>query len=318
LYESALQYVGWPIVPGFDVAGTVEHVINQQESMSLSSGSSSSFVVGDQVFGCALFGAYSTNIMVPSRQLRRIPANCTMAQAAALPAVSLTALYALYLAGHFPIKPDLKYQNRSILIHSAAGGVGSMLVQMSRILGLHPIVGVVGTSSKVEEATRLGCHVVINKSSQPLWEVASKTAPQGYATIMDANGVSTLQQSYQHLATTGRLIVFGFHSNLPMGKSMLSPMEWIRMAFKMTFMIRFDPMDLVISNKAVLGFNLSFLFEEIDLVSQLFDQIFNWLEEGKLQCPCVVELNGMDQITLAHDMIQSGKSIGKIVIRTKI
>ena len=70
---------------------------------------------------------------------------------------------------------------------------------------------------------------------------------------MDANGVSTLQESYNHLSPTGRLIVFGFHSNLPMGQAMLSPFEWIRMAKKASNMIKFDPMDLCTSNKSVLG-----------------------------------------------------------------
>ncbi len=47
-------------------------------------------------------------------------------------------------------------------------------------------------------------------------------------------GVSTLQGSYNHLSRCGKLITYGFHSNIPMGASFLSPMEWIRMIIKMT------------------------------------------------------------------------------------
>ena len=302
LYESAKRFVGYPIVPGFDVAGRVAKVGSKVSSLK----------PGDRVFGCTLFGAYSSRVLIPAMQLRPIPDGLSMGRAAALPAVSLTALHALSLAGHFPEKS--KYSNKAILIHSAAGGVGSMLVQMSKILGLGPVVGVVGSSSKVDEAKSLGCDVVIDKSTEDLWDAAERAAPSGYSTIMDANGVSTLKQSYDHLAATGRLVVFGFHSNLPMGKSALDPLQWIKMASKANKMPTFDAMDMVTSNKSVLGFNLSFFADESDIVSDLFDQVCAWLKYDKLKVPRVTELE-MERIVEAHELIQSGKSVGKIVIK---
>jgi NADPH:quinone reductase-like Zn-dependent oxidoreductase len=160
--------------------------------------------------------------------------------------------------------------------------------------------------------------VVIDKSREDLWEAASNAnRGSGYAVVADANGVSTLQGSYQHLCPTGRLIVFGFHSNLPMGQDMLSPMEWLRMGFRMSQMPKFDAMDLTASNKSLLGFNLSFFVEQIDMLGQLYDQIGAWLEQGELECPRVVEMH-MTDIAAAHDLIQSGKSIGKIVMTTNV
>jgi NADPH:quinone reductase-like Zn-dependent oxidoreductase len=304
LYESAKQYVGYPISPGFDVAGVVERV---------GSNCKEQWRKGDRAFGCSLFGAYSTRVMVPAAQLRKLPKNMTMQQGACLPAVSLTALYALFLAGHFPTKSQFK--NKAILIHSAAGGVGSMLIQMAKLLGFSPIVGVVGSTAKVQTAKALGCDVVIDKSVENLWDVAEIASPNGYATIMDANGVSTLGESYEHLAMTGRLIVFGFHTNLPMGSDMLSPIEWIRMAWKANRMPKFDPMEMGAKNKAVLAFNLSFFAEEREMLAELFDKVYEWIEQGKLQCPRI-ETFTMNRIQEAHDLIQSGKSVGKIVITT--
>lgn len=307
LYESAKRFVGYPIVPGFDIAAEIEAVgegCNKDNH---------DFQVGDYVFGCTLFGAYSNRVLVPKVQLRKVPPGLSLEQAASLPAVSLTALYALFLAGHFP-SHGANYSNTSILIHSAAGGVGSMLVQMSKILGLHPIVGVVGSSSKVDAAKKLGCDIVIDKSNEHLWAKANEVVPNGFKTIMDANGVSTLKESYNHLAPTGRLIVFGFHSNLPLGKHMLSPWEWIKMAKKMNQMPSFDPMDLTVENKSVMGFNLSFFADEIEIVGMLFDTIVQWLKEGILKCPSVQTFE-MEEIGKAHTLIQSGSSVGKIVIR---
>lgn len=84
----------------------------------------------------------------------------------------------------------------------------------------------------MEAAKALKCDVVIDKSQQDLWQVAREAAPAGYGVIADANGVSTLADSFSSLAPTGRLVVFGFHSNLPIGTDMLSPMKWLGMIWK--------------------------------------------------------------------------------------
>lgn len=319
LYESANKFVGWPIVPGFDIAGTIEQVSEDY---------SGNFKVGDKVYGATFFGSYSTRVLVPTQQLRKLPSNLTMAQAAAVPAVSLTALYSLHLGGQFPPQvvvsvPTTKNKNKavsqnrnqSILIHSAAGGVGSMLVQMSKLLGFSKVVGVVGRTSKVKAAKELNCDVIIDKSIQNLWKAAEEASPDGYHVICDANGVSTLQASFDHLAATGRLIVFGFHSNLPMGSDMLHPWAWWNMIVKMVSMPKFDTMDLVTKNRSILGFNLSFFVDEIGLLVQFYEQISEWLEKGLLKVPHVVEMN-MKDISMAHELIQSGKSVGKIVMMT--
>lgn len=191
-----------------------------------------------------------------------------------------------------------------------------MLVQMSKLIGMSQVVGVVGGTAKVDAAKALGCDVVIDKSQEDLWQQASAAVPNGYAVVADANGVSTLQDSFDHLAPTGRLIVFGFHSNLPMGNDMLHPLEWLRMIQKMARMPKFNPMKLTTSNKSVMGFNLSFFVEEIEMLGTLYDQISTWVQTGELQCPRVVEMK-MAEITNAHALIQSGKSVGKIVITTE-
>ena len=305
LYESAKEYVGYPIVPGFDCAGVVEKVGSQVTR----------FQKGDRVFGCSLFGSYSSRVLIPELQLRKIPKDLSMQDACALPTVALTALYALFLAGHYPTPS--KFNNKAILIHSAAGGVGSMLVQMSKVLGLSPIVGVVGRTAKVDAAKALGCDVVIDKSQQDLWEAAKAASPNGYATVMESSGVATLQKSYDSLAMTGRLVTFGFHTNLPMGKDSLSPLEWLKMAAKMQRMPKFDPMEMGQSNKALLGFNLSFFASEREMLSGLFDSILQWLDEGKIHCPRVVAMN-MDETADAHDLIQSGTTVGKLVLNMAI
>jgi hypothetical protein len=89
LYESALKYVGWPIVAGFDFSGVVEIT------------SSPEFKVGEEIFGFTMFGAYSSRLVVPFSQIRRVPKlmkigrSLPMEQAAGIPAVAATALHAV-------------------------------------------------------------------------------------------------------------------------------------------------------------------------------------------------------------------------------
>jgi len=203
LYESALRYVGWPIVPGFDFSGTVEWA-----------GAESGFQIGEKVFGFTMFGAYTCRLLVPCSQIRKTPSKVPQEDIAGLPAVAATALHAVSLAGAWP--QQLVTINKAALIHSAAGGVGSMLIQMCKARGFSPIVAVVGGTHKIEFCRDLGADVVIDKSkSKDLWKEVSAASPSGYVAIFDANGVETISQSYEHLARCGKIVLYGFHSNIP-------------------------------------------------------------------------------------------------------
>lgn len=303
LYESAIRFVGYPICPGFDFCGIVERV-----------GRNAGVEVGDDVFGITFFGAYSSRLLVPGAQLRPRPKKAlTPDEAAALPSVAGTALHSLKLAGFWPATPVTK--NRAVLVHSAAGGVGSMLLQMAKILGCSPVVAIVGSAHKISACEALGADLVIDKSNlsaKGLWAAAASAAPDGYAAIFDANGVATLRESYEHLAQTGTLVIYGFHTNLPSAAS-LSPLAWARMAVGMARMPKFDPMALVLSSKTVAGFNLSFFAEEAALVSAYMDQIVAWVSAGRLRVSKVTAY-ALADVPRAHTFIQSGASIGKLVL----
>jgi NADPH:quinone reductase-like Zn-dependent oxidoreductase len=248
--------------------------------------------------------------------VRRIPENISAEVAAAVPAVAGTALHAIALAGGYPNK--LLTKNKAALVHSAAGGVGSMLLQICKLCGFAPVVGIVGSPRKMAFCQSLGADAVIDKSklsSPGLWREVEAASPDGFAAVFDANGVSTLAGSYDHLARCGRLVTYGFHSNVPRTTGLLSPLAWLGMAYKLLRVPRFDPMHLVLASTAVLGFNLSFFADEHDVIADYMDRIAGWLEQGLLVVPEVTVI-AMQDIAQAHELIQSGQSIGKIVIRT--
>lgn len=138
LYESAKKFVGWPITPGFEFSGEVE---SKGENVK-------EFEIGQKVFGVSLFGAYSQRIRVPKHQIFPLPEKLDQYEAAGFLTVALTAWYAMFEL----VRPRA---GSWILVHSAGGGVGSMLVQLAKISGCH-VVGVVGASHKVDLVKQLG------------------------------------------------------------------------------------------------------------------------------------------------------------------
>ncbi len=149
--------------------------------------------------------------------------------------------------------------------------------------------------------------------TQNLWEDARKISPNGFVSIYDANGVETLQDSYLNLCRCGRVVTYGFHSNLPKS-DLLSPFAWLKLICGLFVMPKFDPMDMVVESKSVMGFNLSFFAEEHELIATYMEQIVEWIEDGSI-VPPESKIFEMHEIQQAHECIQSGLSIGKLLVR---
>ncbi|MFO0751318.1 MAG: medium chain dehydrogenase/reductase family protein [Myxococcota bacterium] len=293
LYRTAEKYVGWPITPGFEVAGEVSEVAPDVTDLA----------VGERVFAVTLFGGYTSELVVKRAFVFHQPTGWTAAQTAAFPSVFMTAWMALFELAH-------PRPGATVLIHSAAGGVGSALVQLGKIAGLR-MVGVVGSSHKVAVARGLGCDEVIDKSTQDLWKEAERIAPKGYDLILDANGVSTLKQSFDHLGPIGKLVIYGFHSMIPTNKA--GKTDWVRLAVDFLRTPRFSPFALTEKNRSVLAFNLSDLFERQDILAIAMQDLLGWVAAGKIQPP-ETHTYPMADAALAHQAIESGKTTGKLVL----
>lgn len=292
LYASAKEYVGWPITPGFEVSGTIAAVGPGVTDLA----------IGEEVFAVTRFGGYASHVVVERRLVFRRPRGVSFEQAAAIPAVYMTAWYALFELAH-------PRRGAKVLVHSAAGGVGGALVQMLKIAGCE-VVGVVGKTNKIATAKAAGADHVIDKSTGQLWREAERIAPDGYDLILDANGVATLGDSYKHLRRAGKLVVYGFHSMMP--KTGGKP-NWPKLALDYVRTPRFSPLEMTNSSHSVLAFNLSYLFDRNDLLAEGLGQIVQWLEAGTLVAPPVVTYPLAD-VARAHADIESGKTVGKLVL----
>ena len=292
LYASARELVGWPITPGFEVAGVVGAVGEGVRDLA----------VGAPVLAVTKFGGYASHVVVDRPYVFAKPAALGFEQAAALSAVYMTAWYALFELAH-------PRHGAKVLVHSAAGGVGSALVQMAKRAGCE-VTGVVGRSAKVDVVKGLGADHVIDKSTQELWREATKIAPRGFDVILDANGVSTLGASYRHLRRTGKLVVYGFSSMLPKigGKP-----NYPKLAIDYVRTPRFNPLDMTNDSKSVLAFNLSYLFDRIDLLHEAMRDILAWIDAKEIAAPQVTTYPLAD-VARAHADIESGTTTGKLVL----
>jgi NADPH:quinone reductase-like Zn-dependent oxidoreductase len=189
-YMQQVFPVKLPYAPGTDFSGVVEAVGGQVRQLK----------PGDRVVGrCApgTGGAFSTGLVIPASDLCVIPPGMSFEQAAALPTAFGSALQALFHVGHLQ-------RGQRVLIHAAAGGVGSMAVQQARNAGAY----VIGTASakNLELVKGLGAHEVIDYRTQDFSQV------RDIDLVLDTLGGETLEKSWRVLRDGGRiatLVEFG-------------------------------------------------------------------------------------------------------------
>lgn len=292
LYKSAKEFVGWPITPGFEVSGVVEALGEGVDDLA----------VGDPVIGVTLFDGYSSQLTLPRSQVFRRPENLSAAEAAGVPAVFLTAWFALRELAH--VRPGER-----VLIHSAAGGVGCAAVQLAAQAGAR-VTAVVGAAHKRALPRELGAEAVIVKSEQGLWREAEALAPDGFDVILDPNGIETLGASYAHLAPLGRLVIYGFHTMLP---KVGGRPNWLKLARDWLRTPRFNPLQMTSANRNVLAFNLSFLTQRADLLTPAMETMLADLAKGQLQA-APVQLFPFKDVAQAHQALESAQTVGKLVL----
>ncbi|HVB84608.1 MAG TPA: zinc-binding dehydrogenase [Rhodanobacteraceae bacterium] len=291
LYASANKLHGYPITPGFEVAGRVIALGADVHD----------FAMADRVVALTLFGGYSSRLRVPADQVFALPTALNAMHAAGLPTVFLTAWF-MTTQQVLPRPGDIW------LVHSAAGGVGSALCQLGRLAGCR-VIGVVGATHKIAHAAAMGATMVIDKSVQDPWCEVRRLAPEGCQAIFDANGVSTLARSYAHLAVAGKLCVYGFASMLPRN----GRLNWLALARDWLRTPRFNPLDMTRFNRSVLACNLSFLAAEAPRLAEGMRWLLERFADRRLQ-PLPVQTFTLAQAADAQRRIESGQSVGKLVL----
>lgn len=293
LYESARRLHGYPITPGFEVSGRVLAV----------GALVSRFRPGDDVVALTLFNGYGSHLLLDQERVFGKPPALSFDEAAAIPAAFLTAWFMVHELAR-------ARAGERWLVHSAAGGVGGALVQLGRLAGCD-VTGVVGHADKAAAASAAGCSQVIDKANEDLWRRAEAIAPDGFDAVYDANGISTLGESYRHVAPTGRLFVYGFASMLPRGHGVPN---WPRLAWDWLRTPRFSPLDMTRSNRSVIACNLSFLSAQEPRLKRGMEWLLARFASGELAAPPVTTY-ALRDAGKAQAAIESGRTVGKLILR---
>jgi synaptic vesicle membrane protein VAT-1 len=195
------------------------------------------------------------------------------------------------------------------LVHSAGGGVGLALIQTLKAQG-HHVVGVVSSDKKADTVTDYGADEVIDTSSQDLWQEVERLSPSGYDLVFDPNGIVTPKQSYNHLAPRGVLFVYGLQKMLSKDSSRQNRLRLLANYLRMP---RFDPQSMMGTNRGVMGFNINNIFDESDIFAKGFARVAENFQNGTFE-PLPVTVYPFKEVARAHTDLQSGRTIGKLVL----
>lgn len=256
--------------------------------------------VGDHVMGVTKFGGYVSHLNINQNYVVSLPMDWSFEEGAGFLVQGLTAYYALTALG------NLK-KGMTVLIHSAAGGVGIMANRICKHYGAFTI-GSVGSSKKVEFLINEEAYdEVIVRDDNFYGKLQAVLAGRPLHLVMECIGGKILQQSWEAMAPMGRMIAYGSasftsHSSSP---------NYLKLIWQYLKRPKIDPLRLPSQNKSLMGFNLIFLYEQ----TALMHEMLNGLLELRLKPQHIGHVFAFNEMHQAIRLFQSGKTVGKVVVK---
>jgi NADPH:quinone reductase-like Zn-dependent oxidoreductase len=281
-----------PCVVGYEVCGYVDAVGSGVSARR----------EGDRVMALTRFGGYSDTVIVPEPFTFIPPSRLSDVEAAGVLVTYLTAGVALYRMAALEVR-------EVVLVHGAAGGVGTAAVQLARLKDAH----VIGTASaaKHEAVLRFGAdHCIDSRRDDVTAQVMALTHGRGVDVVLEPRGGTSVRESYALLAPLGRLVVFGVSDAVAGTRRSL----W-RAARLLLQMPAFRPLSLMNRNRGVFGLNLGHLWTEAMKLEAIMALLITELEIGRLQ-PIIARTFPLAEAAAAHRFLHDRRNIGKVVLTT--
>jgi len=279
-----------PMTVGYEVSGTIDEL----------GAGVVGFEVGDEVVAFTRFGGQSSSVVVPFGQVVKVPDSFDLVNAAAIPVNYVTAYLMLVRLGSV-------HPGESVLIHAAAGGVGLAALQICRQLGA--ITYGTASAAKHDRLRAAGLdHPIDYRSQDFAEEVRRLTRGRGVDVILDAVGGATTRKNYKLLAPLGRLFVFGASAT-----SQQSKRNYLTAASTLAKFPLFHPLSMMSANKGVFGINIGHLWNEQELMHQMLTEVMGWWADGRIM-PVIDSTYGFDRAGEAHDQLQLGRNVGKVLL----
>lgn len=265
-----------PFIPGSEVAGIVAGVGEGVRGVS----------VGDRVVALVGTGGYAEYVTAPAGSLIPIPDGLGFDEAAAVPLQGLTAYHILKTSGRLA-------EGESVLVHAAAGGVGSLAVQMAKLMGAGTVIATASSRKKLELAASLGADVLIDYTSGDWPErVREATGGRGADVILEMVGGDFPEKNLSCLATFGRMVVYGAASGQ---RGSLTPAS------------------LMYRNQTVTGFYLPRITSRPEIFAPSLQEMLHWLSTGDLRL-IIGGRYRLEDTSKAHADLEGRKTTGKLIL----
>ena len=286
LYGSNPDY---PFTPGYEAAGEILSIGEGVDGLS----------EGQRVLAMTGFGGYSEMVCLDSNRIIPLPDSVSFDQAAALPVTYGTAYHMLVYLGNLS-------EGDTVLVHHAAGGVGTAVAQICQAYGVSKVIGT-ASAPKKEFVESLGMHFVDSKSEDFVSVCKSLTDGKGVNHAIDPVGGKHLMRSYKALCRGGKLYCFGASSAVKGEKrSVATAMSmWATTP-------KFDPLKMMRSNKAVFGVHMGLLDDESIFKGHL-EALSDMLLKGKID-PIIDSVWRFEQVSEAQKHMHDRKNRGKILL----
>lgn len=275
-------------VPGLEFSGVI---IKKGKNVE-------NFNIDDRVMGVTRFGGYTSHINIDSNYIVPLPDTWSFPEGAAYLVQALTAYYGLFRLG------EVK-KNDTVLIHSGAGGVGLQANRMAQKVGAYTI-GTIGTDKKIEVLKDEGYQDYIVRDKHFKKNLEQKLQGRELNIIMECIGGEIMKAGYELLAPMGRTVIYG---SARYGDTSNSP-NWLRLGYLYLKRPKIDPQKMIENNKAILGFNLIWLYHKKELMHEVLKE----MKELDLPAPFVGHQFLFDDLPKAIKLFQSGKTIGKVIV----
>jgi NADPH2:quinone reductase len=275
-HQRRNQYIAkhdLPVVLGGEVAGTVERPAGD-------------FAQGERVIALLRTGGYAEYAVAPAARTFRIPDGVSDDDALALLIQGLTAWHLWRTSAHLA-------EGESVVVHSAAGGVGSLLTQLAKPMGAGRVIATAGSEERRAEAIELGADVAVDPDSDEL--TAALIAANGDASVdvvLDAAGGRVFAQSLAALAPFGRIVAYG---NSTREKVPVTNGELLK------------------SSRSVVGFWLMHLLDRRDMLEQPLADLFARAARGDLS-PRVGGSYPLADAARAHEDLEARRTTGKLTL----
>ncbi len=280
-----------PCVIGYEVVGRVD---------ALGDGVAGP-AAGSRVTALTRFGGYATHAITDARAVAAIPDGMDAGVAAALPTQYGTAY-------HCAEEMVRLHPGDHVLVHAAAGGVGTALVQLCKRRGC-VVYGTAGSEEKLTYLGALGVDHAINYRTVDFADAVRRMrGDDGLDVIFDSLGGASVRSGLRLLAAGGRMVCFGAAARVTGRPQLLHDIP-----FALSFGFP-HPIPLMMNSKAIIGVNMLRVADQRPLaLKRCLDAVVRLALNGEIQ-PTVGGRFTVETIAAAHAFLESRASTGKVVV----